>query len=129
MPFERRRRMKIAQEYPELYDGYLIAQPALSIAKFGTSALYPQIVMKAELGYTAVDKAEANAFAAKVAAANARAVAACDTAGLGFLLDPFACNSTPRRRRGAVHRRSRRRRDRQQCGRGDLPERKGGDGA
>jgi feruloyl esterase len=97
-----RQGMKIAQEYPELYDGYLIAQPALSIAKFGTSALYPQIVMKTELGYTAVNKAEANAFAAKVAAANARAVAACDTAGLGFLLDPFACNYNPARDAAAL---------------------------
>jgi feruloyl esterase len=76
-----RQGMKIAQEYPELYDGYMIAQPALSIAKFGTAGLYPQIVMKTELGFTAADKAEAAAFAAKVAAANKRAVAACDKAG------------------------------------------------
>jgi Tannase and feruloyl esterase len=97
-----RQGMKIMQEYPELYDGYLIAQPALNIAKFGTSALYPQIVMKTELGYTAINKAEAKAFADKVAAANARAVAACDTAGLGFLLDPFACNYNPARDAAAL---------------------------
>lgn len=97
-----RQGMKIAQEFPELYDGYLIAQPALNIAKFGTSSLYPQIVMKTELGYTAVNKAEAKAFADKVAAANARAVAACDTAGLGFLLDPFACNYNPARDAAAL---------------------------
>lgn len=92
-----RQGMKIAQEYPELYDGYMIAQPALSIAKFGAAALYPQIVMKAELGFTAADKVQAAAFAAKVAAANKRAVAACDKAGLGFLLDPFACDYNPAR--------------------------------
>jgi len=97
-----RQGMKIMQEYPELYDGYLIAQPAPNIAKFATSALYPQIVMKAELGYTAMNKDEAKAFAAKVAAANARAVAACDTAGLGFLLDPFACNYNPARDAAAL---------------------------
>ena len=97
-----RQGMKIMQEYPELYDGYLIAQPAPNIAKFGTSALYPQVVMKTELGYTAVNKDEAKAFAAKVAAANARAVAACDTAGLGFLLDPFACNYNPARDAAAL---------------------------
>ena len=90
-----RQGMKIAQEYPELYDGYMIAQPALSIPQFGTSALYPQIVMKVELGYTAANKAEAAAFAAKVAAANKRAVGACDKAGLGFLLDPFSCDYNP----------------------------------
>jgi len=92
-----RQGMKIAQEYPELYDGYMIAQPALSIAKFGTAGLYPQIVMKTELGFTAANKPEAAAFAAKVAAANKRAVAACDKAGLGFLLDPFTCDYDPAR--------------------------------
>jgi hypothetical protein len=92
-----RQGMKLVQEYPELYDGYMIAQPALSIAKFGTTSLYPQIVMKTELGFTAADKPKAAAFAAKVAAANKRAVAVCDKAGLGFLLDPFACDYNPAR--------------------------------
>ena len=97
-----RQGMKIAQEYPDLYDGYMIGQPALSIAKFGTSSLYPQIVMKTELGYTAANKTEAAAFAAKVAAAGKRAVAACDKAGLGFLLDPFACDYDPARDAAAL---------------------------
>lgn len=92
-----RQGMKIAQEYPELYDGYMIAQPALSIAKFGTAGLYPQIVMKTELGFTAANKPEAAAFATRVAAASKRAVAVCDKAGLGFLLDPFACDYNPAR--------------------------------
>ena len=92
-----RQGMKLVQEYPELYDGYMIAQPALSIAKFGAAGLYPQIVMKTELGFTSANKAEAAAFAAKVAAANKRAVAACDKPGLGFLLDPFACDYNPAR--------------------------------
>ena len=64
--------------------------------------MYPQIVMKTELGFTAVNKDAAKAFAAKVAAANQRAVAACDTAGLGFLLDPFACNYNPARDAAAL---------------------------
>jgi feruloyl esterase len=97
-----RQGLKIVQEYPELYDGYMIAQPALNIARFGTSALYPQIVMKTELGYTAANKTEAAAFAAKVNAANKRAVAACDKVGLGFLLDPFACDYDPARDAGAL---------------------------
>jgi hypothetical protein len=97
-----RQGLKIIQEYPELYDGYMIGQPALNIAKFGTSALYPQIVMKTELGYTAANKAEAAAFAAKVDAANKRAVAACDKAGLGFLLDPFSCDYNPVRDAGLL---------------------------
>jgi hypothetical protein len=53
--------------------------------------------MKTELGFTSADKPKATAFAAKVAAANKRAVAACDKAGLGFLLDPFACDYNPAR--------------------------------
>jgi hypothetical protein len=97
-----RQGMKLVQEYPELYDGYMIAQPALSIAKFGTAGLYPQIVMKTELGFTSANKAEATAFAAKVAAANKRAVAACDKPGLGFLLDPFACDYNPARDAGML---------------------------
>jgi feruloyl esterase len=92
-----RQGLKIAQDYPELYDGYMIAAPALSSPVFGATSLYPQIVMKTELGYTAANKAEAAAFAAKVDAANKRAVAACDKAGLGFLLDPFACDYDPAR--------------------------------
>ena len=92
-----RQGLKIAQDYPELYDGYMIAAPALSIPMFGTTALYPQIVMKTDLGYTAANKTEATAFAAKVEAANKRAVAACDKAGLGFLLNPFQCGYDPAR--------------------------------
>ena len=93
---------KIVQEYPELYDGYMIAAPALSIPMFGTAALYPQIVMKTELGYTAANKPEAAVFAAKVAAANKRAVAACDKPGLGFLLNPFQCDYDPARDAAAL---------------------------
>ena len=93
---------RIVQDYPELYDGYMIAAPALSIPMFGTAALYPQIVMKTELGYTAANKTEAAAFAAKVDAANKRAVAACDKAGLGFLLNPFQCDYDPARDAAAL---------------------------
>ena len=93
---------KIVQDYPELYDGYMIAAPALSIPMFGTTVLYPQIVMKTDLGYTAANKAEAAAFAVKVDAANKRAVAACDKAGLGFLLNPFQCDYDPARDAAAL---------------------------
>jgi hypothetical protein len=90
-----RQGFKIVQDYPELYDGYMIAAPALSIPMFGTTALYAQIVMKTDLGFSAANKTEAAAFAAKVDAANKRAVAACDKAGLGFLLNPFQCDYDP----------------------------------
>ncbi len=97
-----RQGLKIAQDYPELYDGYLIAQPALNIPAFGTASLYPQIVMRTDLGYTAINRAEAATFATKVEAANKRAVAACDKAGLGYLLDPFQCDYNPARDAAAL---------------------------
>ena len=53
--------------------------------------------MKTDLGFTAANKTEAAAFAAKVDAANKRAVAACDKPGLGFLLNPFRCDYDPAR--------------------------------
>jgi Tannase and feruloyl esterase len=90
-----RQGMKIAQEYPELYDGYMIGQPALSIPQFGTTGIYPQLVIKIELGFTAADKDKAADYAKKVEAVNKLAVASCDKEKLGFLLDPFACNYDP----------------------------------
>ncbi len=92
-----RQGLKVAQEFPELYDGYMIGQPAISPPMFGTVAIQPQIVMRTELGFTSADKALAAAFAKKVEAANKRAVAQCDKPGLGFLLDPFSCNYDPLR--------------------------------
>ncbi|MFC5496664.1 tannase/feruloyl esterase family alpha/beta hydrolase [Caenimonas terrae] len=90
-----RQGLKVAQEYPDLYDGYMIGQPAINAPRFGTTAMYAQIVLKTELGFTAADKARASAFAKKVEAANARAVASCDKERLGFLLDPFSCSYDP----------------------------------
>ena len=87
----------MAQERPDLYDGYLIAQPAISVSQLGLAGLYAQEVMKAELGINAADKPAAAAFARKVAAATARAVAQCDREKLGFLLAPEACSYDPLR--------------------------------
>lgn len=97
-----RQGLKVAQQFPELYDGYLIAQPAISPPMFGTVAVHPQIVMRTELGFTSADKPRAAAFAKKVDAANKRAVAQCDKPGLGFLLDPFGCDYDPLRDAGAL---------------------------
>jgi feruloyl esterase len=85
---------KMAQEFPELYDGYLLAAPAISAGKFGLNAFYPQVVMKADLGFTSADPGAA-AFRVKVDAVNSRAVQSCDKEGLGFLLDPFSCSYDP----------------------------------
>jgi hypothetical protein len=97
-----RQGLQMAQKHPELYDGFLIGQPAINAPSFGLASLYPQVVMKSELGITALDKDAAAAFARKVAAVNARAVASCDKEKLGFLLDPFACSYDPLRDAGAL---------------------------
>jgi hypothetical protein len=90
-----RQGLRIAQDYPDFYDGYLIAQAAISVPKFGVASLYAQILMKTELGFNAANKEKASALAVKANAATARAVAVCDKEGLGYLLDPFACSFNP----------------------------------
>ena len=125
-----RQGMKIMQEYPELYDGYMIAQPAPNIAKFGTSALYPQIVMKTELGYTAVEQGRSQGLC-RQGRRRQRARRRRLRQGGARLPARSLCLRlrSGARCRGAVRRRCRRRRDRQQCRCGDLHEREGGDGA
>jgi pimeloyl-ACP methyl ester carboxylesterase len=87
---------KVAQDYPEMYDGYLLAAPAISTSKFALNSFYAQVVMKADLGFTSADPGfAASGFKQKVSEVNRRAVQACDREGLGFLLDPFACSYDP----------------------------------
>jgi feruloyl esterase len=90
-----RQGMKAAQQWPELYDGFLIGQPAINVPKFSLTSLWPQIVMKSELGIDASNKEAAAAFAKKMEAATVGAVKACDREGLGFLLDPMSCSWDP----------------------------------
>ena len=87
-----RQGLKLAQERPELYDGYLIAQPAISIASFGLTSLYTQIVMKTSSASPRSTSRGRGLRRQGGRRANRRAVAACDKEGLGFLLDPFACD-------------------------------------
>ncbi len=94
---------KMAQDYPEAYDGYLLAAPAISTSRFGLNSFYPQVVMKTDLGFTSADPGfAASNFKQKVAEVNKRAVQACDKEGLGFLLDPFACSYDPARDAAAL---------------------------
>ena len=87
---------KMAQQYPEMYDGFLIAAPAISTSKFPLNNMYATLVMKQELGYTPADpEFVASNFKQKMTEVNKRAVAACDKEQLGFLLDPYACNYDP----------------------------------
>jgi hypothetical protein len=82
---------KLAQKYPEQYDGILAGAPAFNWTKFITAELYPQIVMQQDLGRTIPN--------AKLHAASALAMRSCGgtQAAWGFLLDPFSCTYNPER--------------------------------
>lgn len=82
-----RQGLKNAQRFAEHYDGILAGAPAIHWTRFTTGNLYPQIVMRRDLGGT-VD-------AAKLRAVSLAAVNACGGGSLGFLLDPFACRYDP----------------------------------
>ena len=78
---------KIAQRFPDDYDGILAGAPAINWSRFITAELYPQIVMLRDLGAVIPE--------AKLNAVNAAAGVACGGADLGFLLDPLQCRYDP----------------------------------
>ena len=80
---------KLAQKYPEQYDGILAGAPAFNWTRFITSELYPQVVMQRDLGRTIPN--------AKLHAASALALRSCagPQASRGFLMDPLACTYSP----------------------------------
>lgn len=82
---------KLAQKYPEQYDGILAGAPAFNWTRFITAELYPQIVMQQDLGRPLPN--------AKLHATSALALRACGGAQAqwGFLLDPLACTYNPAR--------------------------------
>ncbi len=87
---------KLAQKYPEQYDGILAGAPAFNWTRFITAELYPQVVMQRDLGHTILN--------AKLHAASARALQSCGgaQASWGFLLDPLACAYNPARDAAAL---------------------------
>lgn len=82
-----RQGFKSAQKFPGDFDGILAGAPAFNWTNFITSELYPQTVMLKELGGTIA--------ASKLNAVSALATGACDTAGLGFILNPGSCRYDP----------------------------------
>lgn len=80
---------KLAQRFPDDFDGILAGAPAFNWSKFITSELFPQIVMNLQIGSPIP--------AAKLNAASTAAVAACGGTELGFLIDPRACRYDPTR--------------------------------
>lgn len=91
-----RQAYKLAQKYPEQYDGILAGAPAFNWTRFITAELYPQIVMQQDVGRTIPN--------AKLHAVNALALRSCggEQARWGFLRDPLACTYNPARDAAAL---------------------------
>src|SRR5262249_46564602 len=79
--------LKLAQLYPNDFDGIVIGFPAINWTKFITSELYPQIVMQRDLG--------ANLTSTQLSLVSNAAITACDVIGIGFVLDPSSCKYDP----------------------------------
>lgn len=85
---------KIAQKYPDDYDGILAGAPAFNWTRFVPAEAFPQVVMQQDLGGPIAP--------AKLSKVSARAVASCDTLGIGLLLDPLSCSYDPTKDLAAI---------------------------
>lgn len=85
---------KLAQKYPDDYDGILAGAPAFNWTRFVTAEVFPHIVMQQDLGGPMAPS--------KISAVSARAVASCDTLGIGLLLDPLSCRYDPTKDAAAI---------------------------
>jgi feruloyl esterase len=86
---------KLLQEYPTDFDGYLIGAPAINLSKMQLNHLYPQVVMNVEFGSVIIPAAKTNFV-------SARAVEACDTLGIGLVIDHLSCRYDPTRDAAAL---------------------------
>ena len=85
-----RQGLMAAQRFPDEYDGLLIGAPAINWDRFIPSELWPQVVMRQDVG--------APIAASKLTAVTAAAVAACDADdGVkdGVINDPRKCTFDP----------------------------------
>ena len=82
-----RQGFKLAQKYPNDFNGILAGAPAFNWSKFITAELYPQVAMQRELG--------APISSAKLNLVSGAAVKSCDSLGLGYLVDPLQCHYDP----------------------------------
>lgn len=89
-----RQAWKIAQKYPDDYDGILAGAPAMNFTRFISADLFPQIAMQQDLG--------APIAPARLSAVSSRAVASCDKLKIGLLLDPMSCDYDPTRDAQAI---------------------------
>jgi hypothetical protein len=89
-----RQGMKLAQVYPNDFDGILAGAPAFNWSRFITNELYPQVAMQRDLG--------APISNTKISAVTAASVASCGGGTLGFLLNPYACKYDPTKHAAAL---------------------------
>lgn len=82
-----RQGLKLAQVYPDDFDGILDGAPAINWTRFITNELYPQVAMLQDLG--------AAMSGAKLNAVTGASIVACGGGALGFLVDPYACHYDP----------------------------------
>ncbi|MCB2074685.1 MAG: tannase/feruloyl esterase family alpha/beta hydrolase [Novosphingobium sp.] len=89
---------KLAQAYPDDFDGIIANYPALNWNPFVAALLYPQFVIQRDLGGEPLSQAQLDLVS------NA-AIAACDVTGgqhVGFILDPSRCAYDPVRDRAVL---------------------------
>ncbi|QFZ87691.1 tannase/feruloyl esterase family alpha/beta hydrolase [Variovorax paradoxus] len=82
-----RQGLKMAQVFPDEFDGILAGAPAVNWVQLLHALVYPQVVMQRDLGAPIVTS--------KLAAVTTSAIHACGGAALGFLIDPFSCHYDP----------------------------------
>lgn len=82
-----RQGLKIAQIYPDDFDGILVGAPAINWSRYHTAGLYAQIAMIQDLGHLIAPE--------KLEVATKAAIEACGGAELGFLIDPLSCRYDP----------------------------------
>nr|WP_246748181.1 tannase/feruloyl esterase family alpha/beta hydrolase [Methylobacterium sp. SD274] len=82
-----RQGLKLAQAFPDAFDGILVGAPAINWSKYHTANLYGQIAMKQDLGQLIGTD--------KLKAATQAAIKACGGSELGFIIDPLSCRYDP----------------------------------
>lgn len=83
-----RQGLMLAQRHSDLFDGFLIAAPAIHWDRFHPAQIWPQIAMREDLGTTIPIP--------KLMAATSAAVEACEEVeGQGYINQPGACDYNP----------------------------------
>ncbi|WP_197382725.1 tannase/feruloyl esterase family alpha/beta hydrolase [Mycolicibacterium mengxianglii] len=82
-----RQGLKLAQRFPDDFDGILTGAPAINWTSYHTGVLYGPVAMQQDLGQMIAPE--------KLAAVSRASIAACGGAELGFVLDPLSCRYDP----------------------------------